>query len=218
MNKSSLIGLSALALSVIAAPAKADTTINGKLSTLGLGLEAAFPIKQDIDVRVGLNTYNRNFNKDSSGTNYDGKLKLSNVLVTADWHPTAGAFRISGGLMYNGNKFDMTASPTSGGTITVNNINYNVPAGSNVKANVDFRSIAPYLGIGWGRTPKNRGISFTSDIGVVFQGAPRSNLSTNISSAIIPASEISKANATLQSNLHNFKIYPVISFGIGYTW
>ena len=216
MKKIALV-IAALALSP--AFALADTTVNGKLSTLGLGAEVAFPVTSSVDARIGINSYNYNFNKsiNSNGyaTNYDGKLDLQSLQALADWHPMAGSFRVSGGLVYNNNKFSMTAQPTSAGTVNVGGKDYTVGTGQSVNAAVDFNKVAPYLGIGWGRTPKNTGLSFTSDIGLLFQGSPKGNVTTN---AGVDATHLAQANTDLNSSLKSFKIYPVISFGIGYSF
>src|SRR5208283_4963236 len=138
--------------------------------------EAAFPVMQSVDARIGLNTFQYSFNKTTTSgaaslpTNYSGNLNLGSLEALADWHPWQGSFRLSGGLVYNNNKFSMTATP-SNGTINIGGQAFNF-ASASANANVDFNKIAPYLGIGWGRTPKNTGLSFTSDIGVLFQGSP----------------------------------------------
>ena len=208
-------------LSILTLPAFADSTVDGKISTLGLGVEAAFPMTQSIDARIGLNAFNYNFNKtttsNSLATNYTGHLDLQSVEALADWHPWHGSFRISGGLVYNNNKFNMTATP-SGGVINIGGQTFNSSSAS-ANATVDFNKVAPYLGIGWGRTPKNTGLSFTSDIGVLFQGTPNSSVTTSgiAASAQLTTATV-QANSDLKSALNNFNVYPVISIGIGYSW
>jgi len=211
--------LLAVTFSAFALPVLADTTVNGKLSTLGLGAEVAFPVSSSVDARIGLNSYKYNFNNTttSSGnsTDFRGDLKLQSLQALADWHPWSGSFRLSGGLMYNNNKFDMTAQPV-GGSVNIGGVPYAVSGSEYVNATVDFNKLVPYLGMGWGRTPRNTGLSFTSDIGVMFQGSPKGSVTTNISG--VAASDINQANADLNDGLKNFKIYPVLSFGIGYTF
>ena len=209
----------AAALSVLTLPAYADITINGKVSTLGLGVEAAFPMTQSIDGRIGINSYKYNFNKTSTSngiaTDYNGDLNLDSVEALADWHPFAGSFRMSGGLIYNNNKVSLTARPANG-TVNIGGVPYTVAPGQSVNASVDFKKVAPYLGIGWGRTPKNTGLSFTSDIGIMYQGTPKSSVTTNIPN--VSSADLSQANTDLNSSLNNFKFYPVISIGVGYTF
>jgi len=210
----------AAALSTLTLPAFADATVDGKVSTLGLGLEAAFPVMESVDARIGFNTFNYNFNRTSTSatatTNYSGKLNLQSLQALADWHPMGGSFRVSGGLMYNNNTFTMTALPGAGSTFSVGGVATPIAAGQSVNAGINFNKIAPYLGIGWGRTPKNTGLSFTSDFGVLFQGSPKGNVSGNVAGAT--AADYAKASADLNSSLNSFKIYPVISIGIGYTF
>lgn len=206
-------------LSTSTLPVFADTTVNGKLSTLGFGVEAALPLTQSIDARIGYNGYKYSFDQTSTSnglsTNYSGDLKLSTVQLLADWHPWEGSFRLSGGVIFNNNKFEMTAQP-SGTTVNIGGTPYTVGTGQMVNATVDFNKTAPYLGIGWGRTPKNSGLSFTSDIGIMFQGKPKGSVTTNIPT--VSATDIDRANTDLNGALDNFKLYPVISFGIGYTF
>lgn len=177
---------------------------------------------QSVDARIGLNTFKYNFNKATSSnglsTNYSGNLNLGSLEALADWHPWDGSFRVSGGLVYNNNKFSMTATP-SNGVINIGGQQFNF-ASASANANVDFNKVAPYLGIGWGRTPKNTGLSFTSDIGVMFQGTPNASVTTSGIPAGTPglAAATAQANSDLKSALNNFNVYPVISIGIGYTW
>ena len=210
----------AAALSALTLPAYADVTINGKVSTLGLGMEVAFPMAQSIDGRIGLNSFKYNLNKTSTSnglsTDYNGDLKLSSLEALADWHPFAGSFRMSGGLIYNNNSLDMTARPTAG-SVNIGGHNYTgVTSGQSVNAAVEFKKVAPYLGIGWGRTPKNTGLSFTSDIGIMYQGSPKSSVTTNIPG--VTNADISQANSDLNGSLSSYKFYPVISIGVGYTF
>ena len=150
MTNKILVALLAAGLTL---PAHAAPLVAAKVSTLGLGLDAAFPLTDSVDGRIGINSFNRNFSRDvsSSGftTHYSGKLKLQSLEALADWHPWQGGFRLTGGLIYNNNKFDMTAQPT-GGNISIGGQTYTAAQAGTVTATVDFRKMAPYFGIGWG--------------------------------------------------------------------
>jgi hypothetical protein len=196
-----------------------DMTLNAKVSTLGGGLEVAFPMTHSIDGRLGINKFRYTMTKTSTsnGTSqdYKGDLNLESFEALADWHPFAGSFRMSAGAIYNNNNLKLSAV-SGGGLVNIGGVNYPVAAGQSVDATIDFNKVAPYLGIGWGRTPKNTGFSFTSDIGVLFQGSPKGSVTTNIT-GVSPA-DLAKANADLNSSLSSFKAYPVISIGMGYTF
>lgn len=212
MKKIALI-LAAIALSPAIALADADTTVAVKLSTLGLGVDAAYSVTESVDARIGFNTYSYNVNQNSNGTNFSGKLNLNTLSALADWHPMGGSFRVSGGLMYNNNKFSMTAVPTGGAISLGGNPQ---AAGVSATSNVDFAKVVPYLGIGWGSAAKDKGFSFASDIGVMFQGAPRAAITT--AGGAVNPTDLAKANADLNAALNSFRFYPVISFGIGYSF
>jgi hypothetical protein len=212
----------------IKTPANKDTTINGKISSLGLGAEIVFPFISATDARLGINTFKHNIKKSTEpspgvvATDYNGDLNLQSLQVMADWHPWQSSFRVTGGLVYNNNKFEMTATPAPGNFIYLNGNKYNISnLGGSASATVEFRKISPYLGIGWGRTPKNTGLSFTSDIGILFQGTPRSSLTTNGLTLVGGGSlalDTAQADAQLRESLKNFNMYPVVSFGIGYSF
>jgi len=211
-----LIALSALPLSALAD----DVTAAAKISTLGYGLDVAIPVTESVDARLGFNTFSKNFNTSTvnglNTTNYQGTLSLGSFEALADWHPFAGSFRVSGGVMYNNNKFTMAAQP-AGGFINVGGVNYPA-AGASVNAAVDFNKVAPYLGIGFGSAPKDSGFSFATDLGIMFQGAPRANITTTGLAGPTLAADVARANADLNAKLKNFQYYPVASIGIGYTF
>lgn len=119
----------AVTLAALALPAYADTTVNGKASTLGLGVEAAFPMTHSIDGRIGFNTFKYSISSTSTSngftTNYTGDLNLKSLEALADWHPFEGSFCMSGGLVYNNNKFNLIAVPTSG-TVNIGGTTYSI--------------------------------------------------------------------------------------------
>lgn len=220
-NKFKLISLAVAStvlvtlISTFSLSALADTTVAVKVSTLGIGVDAAFPITESIDARIGINTFSYNINRNSNGTNFSGKLNLGTLEALADWHPWNGGFRMSGGAMYNNNRFSLTAVPV-GGVVTIGGVPYLVAQAGTVSSSVDFSKIAPYLGIGWGRAAKNTGFSFATDIGVMFQGTPKTSVKTT--GVAVAATDLAKANADLNNALKNFRYYPVVSLGIGYSF
>jgi hypothetical protein len=213
------IALIVAALALVPAVAMADTTVAAKVSTLGFGIDAAYPVTESIDARIGLNTFSYNVNKNSNGTNYAGKLNLGSLAALADWHPMGGSFRVSGGLMYNNNKFSMTAVPTAAG-VTVGGTTYTAAQAGTVSAAVDFAKVVPYLGIGWGSAAKDSGFSFASDIGIMFQGTARSSVTStgSLAGTAQGQASLAQANADLNNSLKNFRYYPVVSIGLGYTF
>jgi hypothetical protein len=192
-------------MAAMSAPAFAGTEIDGRLSTLGYGLGVGFQATDSVVARIGINQFNKTYTKTSGQVNYSGNLKLSSADLLADWHLFGGVTHLTAGLVYNNNKVDLTAANP-----TINGVTY---TGQTLNSSVTFNKVAPYLGFGWSGQAKNKGLSFNSDIGVLFQGKPKASV-TGSGNATADAT----AQSDLESSLNNFRYYPVISFGIGYAF
>ncbi len=193
---------------------KVDTVadVDVHASTLGLGLGVAFPVNQCLAVRAGFNQYNYSLNTSTGGANssvsYAGTLKLSSYDAMLDWFPFHGYTHLTAGVVYNQNKFDLTSS----GPFTLNGVQYTTGA---INASLTFRPWAPYLGIGWSGKPSRKGWSFKSDLGVLFQGAPSSTLTTNNAAA---TAALAAEQAQLNDKLRHYRYYPVVAIGLGYAF
>jgi hypothetical protein len=196
--------------------AKVDIDVHA--STLGFGVGFAFPVTENLAGRLSLSKFNYAFQTTSDNTNYDSTLKLENVAALADWHLFSGITHLTAGLIYNNNGFDMNATPASGGGFTINGNNYPAGAIDSLKANITFNKIAPYLGFGWSGRASKTGFSFKSDIGVMFQGTPKSTLAVTGTAASAAAADVAAAQAKLDSDMENFKLYPVVSVGMAYAF
>jgi hypothetical protein len=190
------------------------------LGTTGLGLHLTTPLAAKLNGRIGLNIANTSYEGSTSDMDYDFKLKLKTVDALLDYHPFDSSFRLTGGVVYNGNKIDARAKP-SGGTYTINNVPYNAATVGDLSSKIDFRKAAPYLGIGWGNAVKQAGWSFGTDLGVMFQGTPKTQLaSTNCTALPILcsrlASDVAAENVKLGEEVKDFKLYPVIRVGVSY--
>ena len=198
---------------------KFGRSLTGKISTLGFGAELNFAISDNFSTRVGLNdgTYNRNIN--SSGLNYDISWQLQTVTAIADWYPFAGSFHASGGILYNNNTNSYVANPTNGNYI-INGNTYSSTQIASYKGTMKFSKVAPYVGIGWGNPAAiNKGWGLVSDIGVLYQGKPTSDLVVTCVAAC-PSQLQTDASAenTRLDNDNSLKWWPVVSIGIYYQW
>jgi hypothetical protein len=88
----------------------------------GIGGDVGFGLVPTLSARVGYSYLSFSTTVDSSDVQYDGKPVLSNGNLFLDWSPL-GPFRITGGLILNANKIDVTAVPT-GGTYTLAGVTY----------------------------------------------------------------------------------------------
>lgn len=214
-----IIALAASGLFVSSAYASGLSGVDVGLSagTLGYGPQVSWTIVPNkFDARLNWGYLNYNYHTTSNAVYYNGHLKLNNVGLLGDYHPWGKMFRLTGGLFYNDNKFDLTGQP-SGGTYTFNGVTYTAQQAGSVTASVTFNSIAPYIGIGWGDGGDSAGLHFTSDLGVMYQGTPKASI-TATGAAANPqlASDVSASQSKLQSDLNKFQWYPVLQVGVVY--
>jgi hypothetical protein len=215
--------LCAAVMAAVSVPAFAGTDVEAHVSTLGLGLGMGFQATDTIVARIGFNEFNKSFSTSSGSLNYDGKLKLSSLDALLDWHLFGGATHLTAGIMSNNNKFNLSATPGSSG-YTINGQTFTAAQVGTLNGDVSFNSAAPYLGFGWNSQPKNKGLSFKSDFGVMFQGSPKATLTYtgngggNSAIASQINSQVAVEQANLNDKLKNFKYYPVISVAVGYAF
>ena len=189
-----------------------------RAGTTGIGADVAVEVLPTLSARVGYSYLSFSTSVDSTYVEYDAKPKLSNGNLFLDWSPL-GPFRITGGLILNDNKVDVTGVPT-GGTFTLNGVVYPASSIGSLTGTVKSgNSAAPYLGIGYGNV-SGAGVNFYFDLGVMFQGNPKATLTATCGPSL-PAAQCSQlqANAAaealdLQDSIKNFKYYPVASIGV----
>jgi hypothetical protein len=214
-----------------------------KVSTLGIGIEAATAVTRQSNVRGGFNflNYDRVFIKD--GIDYGGQLRLRSVEAHYDWFLGHG-FHVSPGLLiYNGNHVDGTATVPGGRAFTMGSRSYisnpaNPVMGS---AEIDFSNskVAPMATIGIGNLLRRKGrrLSIGFEAGAVFESSPKAllnftgsvcanaalSLCQDIASypqfqddVRLEANKIDNGTAPYDVAQRVLKYYPVISVGVGY--
>lgn len=219
--KSSLLAIGIAGL-IFVQPAMAEIGTGISVGTTGIGIHLSVPVQPTLNARVGVNGLNYSYDTSTDNVDYDLKLKLRTADLLLDWHPTATAFRVSGGVVYNGNKIDATGVPNAAGSYTLNGTTYSAANAGTIESRIDFRKAAPYLGVGWGNAAQNSaGWGISADLGVLFQGKPRSMLTSTGCTAPAPvctqlATDLAAENVRLQDDLDSFRVYPVARIGINY--
>lgn len=218
MLKKAMATLVLAALPMYGSAAEGAVRLDAHVSTLGSGLEIGTALSESYSARLGFNTFKFSSNTDSGGLHYTGDLKLSSVSALVDWRPFRGVTHVTAGVLFNSNKLELGATTTPG-AYSFNGAIYNSAGGDTVTTAIDFNKVAPYLGIGWSGQPKKQGFSFSTDIGILFQGSPHATVTTTGTwGGADPAQLAADAQTQLNSDLSNFKYYPVLSVGIGYTF
>lgn len=216
------IALPMLAALSFQGTAHAETGVTASVGTSGLGLHLSFPLKTSFNARVGVNGLTYKTDERADDVDYEFKLKLATVEALVDYFPMDGGFRISGGIAYNGSKAEASARPNSNGTYTFNGTTYAATTVGKVNGDFKFRKAAPYLGIGWGNAvAADKGWGFATDVGVLFQGSPKTTLSNSgctASAAVCTqlASDIQAENRSFQDDVSDFKMQPILRVGISY--
>jgi len=197
-----LLHMICLAAALAAAGSAQAAGIGVRAGTLGVGADVAWSVAPALSARIGYSALDWDRDVSTDRVRYDGKLKLSNLSTLLDFSPL-GPFRLTGGFIFNRNRYDVRGD-LSGGSLS-----------GNVKTG---RSAAPYLGIGYGNV-SGLGVNFYADLGIMFQGSPRASLSANCGGLSASActslrNEVAAEQARLEDKLKRFKYYPVANIGI----
>ncbi|MBN2825331.1 MAG: hypothetical protein JXQ76_08410 [Campylobacterales bacterium] len=190
-----------------------------KLGTLGLGLDISQKVTDKLNVRFNINGATYSDSQCEGDVNYDYDLTLATVGLLVDYFPMQSNFRVSAGAYYNGNEFEINAKAANG-FITINNVAYNA-TNYQVDGMVDFDEIAPYIGIGWGNTIKQKGWSFSVDAGVMYHGEPNVDLTPiclNGAACGTFTDNVNIEEVDLRDELKDYQFYPVVSVGVTYTF
>lgn len=212
-----------LALGFLVPSAYAQVGVSGSVGTSGLGLHLNLPVSDHLGARVGINGLNYSDDIRTTNVEYDAKLRLRTLEALLDYYPTAGNFRFTGGVVYNDSRITGTGAPRTGGTYRFNGTTYPVATAGELEARVDFRRFAPYLGVGFGKAPRERGWSFSADLGVLFQGSPDTTLRSRGCTAPAPlcsalAADLEAERREFEDDVEDYKAFPVLRVGLSYAF
>lgn len=218
MNALVRLGLAVL-LGSSALQVNADDNIwfGVKAGTLGLGVEATWRPSRYLDFRAGVNKFSYDDSSSEAGIDYDTELALQSLYATANLRPPLSPFRVTAGLVSNGNEVNLVSQDSS--TFLIGGTNFTSAQVGQLQAKADFDSIAPYAGIGFDfRLFDTVGLNF--DLGVLWQGAPRVALSATGPIATDPVfqSELAVEQAELQNAVDDYELYPVASLGFSFNF
>ena len=200
-----------------------DMGVSAEVGTTGAGAHFSVPLQQNLNARFGFGYLTYTHDGSTTDMDYRFKLKLQTIDALLDYYPiTNSGFRITGGVVLNGNKVTANAKPNSSGTYTINGNTYSASDAGDIDGKIDFRNVAPYVGIGWGNAVStNEGWGFTSDIGVIYQGSAKSSLTNSgctAGAAVCDqlASDLRVENDNLNDKGDDLKLYPVVRVGVNY--
>jgi len=205
-----------------------------KSSSLGLGVESGVSLTRFLDVRGGFDAFSYSPTFTNNGIRYDGTLRFRSAQALVDIKPFSDWFHISPGMMiYNGNQITAKASVPGGQTFSLGGASFLSNPTNPINGNglMTFKKAAPMVLFGFGTlVPHKRHFTFYNDIGVVFQGEPKTVLNL-AGSACDPVTGLACVNAATdptvqsqvqaqQTKINNdtkiAKYYPVFALGFGF--
>ncbi len=194
--------------------------VSAKVGTLGIGVDVAKSLTPQFNARLGFNFGNISANRTDSGINYDAQLNFSSIQLVGDYYPfTSSSFRITGGLVAQNNRFNVTGKPSNNGFYTIDGNQFSASSVGSLSGEYKYgNSIAPYLGIGIGKST-SEGFGFNADLGVMFTGSPKVSLSASNSAFNnnpITRAQLDNQARQTENDLKGFNIYPVLSIGLSY--
>ena len=217
------------AASTASALTLSELTWGADAGTTGIGLHVTAPLSSDHGLygRLGVSYLDHyNFSKSTTRIAYQLSASLRTVDALLDWHPLQGGFRFTGGAMYNRNRLDATGAPNRVATFSFDNATYSTAQVGKVIGKIDFATFAPYLGIGWSNiNVAERGWSVSTDLGVMYQGAPKTKLAIgdctlpgNFCNILVRILEPTVAGETrrLNDELKEYRFFPVVRVGLNY--
>ena len=201
-----------------------SVNLGTKIGTLGMGLDISTSLNEDFSVRFNLNGASVTETDSEDGNDFEGTLDLLTAGLLLDYYPFENNFRLSTGAYYNGNGFTGTAKGAPGSTIDIGGTEYQSSELGSLDADMSFNSIAPYLGIGWGNNSHDSGWGFTFDLGAMYHGSGTANLTPNYGNQVTPEikneinQNILQEENSINDDLSSAKFYPVIAFGVNYSF
>ncbi|MES2884304.1 MAG: hypothetical protein V4709_05840 [Pseudomonadota bacterium] len=205
-----------------------------RVSTLGLGIEAITNLHKRVNLRLQGNFFNYDKSIKEDEIDYDGKLKLQTFGALLDIHPFAGGLRLSAGAYNNGNQIDLAANCRTECEVGDVTVSSGSPSDNpRLFGGAKFKSLAPYLGLGYGNSMRGFPLHFAFDVGVLFQGSTKINLDAagtarvtdnetgetttrNLATDSDFQMQLAKEERSAEDSAKEFKYFPVISLTLGY--
>lgn len=220
-----LFGLGWLALAT-PAPAGAQVALGAKAGTLGAGLELTAGLSPQWNARFGIAGGSLSDRRTVSDIDYDADADLRSASAWLDWHPGAGGFRLTGGVLYNDSAVRGKSRPSAAGTYNVGGIPLPASQVGTLRARADFDPLAPYVGLGWGNAVAAGGrLRLAVDLGVAFQGKAKVSLTADVPAGSPLATPVGQAllapllaaeERDLEDKAADYDLYPVATIGLSY--
>ncbi len=200
-----------------------DFGVGLKAGTLGLGLEGRWSPLRWLDVRMGVNSFEYDDDGSQAGVNYDATFSLDTYYATGNFRFPLSPFRVTAGIVSNGNEFSMVSQDTGGLPITIGDDTFSAADVGTLQSVSSFSSTAPYVGVGYDFEIFGK-VGLNLDFGVLWQGEPEVTLEASGLATAPPAiqaaltTELENERVELEDEMSDFKAWPVLSLGFVYNF
>ena len=219
------LALFALPAAAFAQSGDAQFAVGAGLGTTGYDLMASYKVLDNLNVRGTLSGLNYNRDGDyNTDTHYNGKFKLFQAGVLADYFPFDNRFRMSGGLVLNQTKLGLQASAGSSTTYRLSGNTYYSNQVGGLDGEAKWNKPALYLGLGFGNSVKIKGLSLSGDFGVLLTGKPDTTLTANCTSALSAAQcqqlqiDVGVEQNKLRDDTNKLNFWPVARLTLNYAF
>ncbi len=204
-------GKPAAAKDVVARPVSVQVLVGSQ----GLGADVKYGILPKLSGRAGFGiipvTVNGVFGFSSFSTENQMSARFSNIHLLADYSPfNSSRFRLVGGAAYlvKGNA-SVLITPTGSyqfGNSTVNSSQVGV-----LQASVDWKGVAPYLGVSLFRAFPNKFFNTNLDIGTYYLSSPGTSLT-----GTKMLSDNSSQEPQFNKNMQSYRWMPVVQLNFNF--
>lgn len=213
----------------------------GGIGLMGVNLQAATNLNKYMNVRGTGNFFNYTVsNINTNGLNLNGKLNFATAGASVDLYPFPNhGLRISpGALFYNQNAVSANVTVAGGTKFSLNGEDYYASSTYPITGNggLGLNSTNPAFSIttGWGNMIPRRGGHWSApfEVGAAMTGVPNLSIAltsgqacdaqglncVNVATDPNVQANLAAQVAKYKSDLNPFRFYPVISFGLAYSF
>ncbi|WP_316783488.1 hypothetical protein [Pedobacter frigiditerrae] len=195
---------------------KNQKSIQLNLGTQGIGVEFLYGILPKLALRGGVNAIplkaNDIFKIEDFNSTTHASADFYNVHVLADYTPfqKASWLRLVGGFAYFF-KADGKVRITPSDNYTYGDLVLSEEQVGYVDLNVDWKGVAPYLGLAFANTFPRKKFNVSFDLGTYYLSKPKADI---IGTGLLEGN--SSQTAQFQSNIKNYRWLPIVQVNFNY--
>lgn len=194
-----------------------------RAGTLGFGAEGMYKFNDTFALRAYASSFlhERETLKIDKVKYKHTMIKLLSGGVIADWFFLKNGFKVSGGVVLNGNKIRLHRDLSNVPSVTIEGVTLPGAAIGYVRSHYRYHKVAPYVGVGYD-SPKlwGTGFSLALDLGVLCQGKAKAHphASGPASASPVFRAKLKRYARKLVNDYQALRTYPVINIGLRYTF